>query len=452
MEVPPRVSDRPRNKEEVLARAQQLGIQFIRLQFSDILGVIKNVDIPVSQLPKALDNQMMFDGSSIEGFVRIDESDMLLIPDPETFAVFPWAESGADNTARLICDVAHPDGTPFIGDPRQCLKEQVRRAQELGFTMYVGPEPEFYLFARGPDGKPTTQMTDNASYFDLAPLDRPEECRRQIAIALEKMGFEIEASHHEVGPSQHEIDFKYAEAITTADNIATFRFVVRTIAIRHGLHASFLPKPVFGLAGNGMHLNMSLFKNGQNAFYDPERPNGLSDTAMQFMAGLIAHAPAITAVCNPLVNSYKRLVPGYEAPVYVAWSAQNRSPLIRVPAKRGNSTRVELRSPDPSCNPYLALAVALAAGLDGIRNQLTPPEPVNRNIYRMTPEEREELGIKPLPATLGEALQELKADPVIQEALGPHIYSRFLEAKQVEWEIYRTQVHQWELDQYLAIF
>lgn len=444
--------NRPRSKDEVLKRVRELEIRFIRLQFTDILGVPKNVAIPVDQLPKALDNQLMFDGSAIEGFVRIEESDMLLAPDPRTFAVFPWHETGAGATARLICDVLTAAGEPFAGDPRVCLQRVVQEAAELGFQMMVGPEPEFYLFEKGPDGKPTTRQTDSVSYFDLGHLDRGEECRREMVLALQKMGFEIEAAHHEVGPGQHEIDFKYADALTTADNIMTFKLVVRTIASQHGLMASFMPKPVFGLPGNGMHLHQSLFRDGQNAFYDPEAPNGLSEVAMYYIAGLLAHAPAITAVCNPLVNSYKRLVPGYEAPVYIAWSERNRSPLVRIPAKRGLSTRLEFRSPDPSCNPYLALAVCLAAGLDGIRRRLEPPAPVNRNMYRMTDEEREELGVMPLPGNLASALRALKADEVIQDALGPHILAHFLEAKEIEWDVYRSQVHQWELDQYLQIF
>lgn len=440
------------NRDQVLAQVRDLGVRFLRLQFSDILGVVKNVEIPTTQLEKALDGQLMFDGSSIEGFVRIEESDMLLDPDPTSFSIYPWTRGESGATARLICDIRTPEGEEFAGDPRTCLKRQVREAEAMGLSMMVGPEPEFYLFERGPDGKPTTRQTDQASYFDLGPLDRGEACRQDIVLALQQMGFEIEASHHEVGPSQHEIDFKYADAVTTADNIATFRFVVRTMAIAHGLHASFMPKPLFGMPGNGMHLHLSLFRGKENAFFDPDSATGLSRMAYHFIAGLIKHAPAMTAVLNPLVNSYKRLVPGYEAPVYVAWSEGNRSPLIRIPSKRGLSTRVELRSPDPSCNPYLALAICLAAGLDGIRTELGPPAPVNRNIYRMTAEEREELGVDPLPATLGEALQAFKRDEVIQEALGRHIYRRFLEAKEVEWDIYRTQVHQWEVDQYLAIF
>ncbi|MFZ5816625.1 MAG: type I glutamate--ammonia ligase [Bacillota bacterium] len=436
-----------------MERVKELDVRFIRLQFTDILGVIKNVDIPVEQLPKALDGQLLFDGSSIEGFVRIEESDMLLKPDPTTFAVFPWQEQGEGATARLICDVYNADGTPFEGDPRGILKRVCAEAAAMGYIMMVGPEPEFFLFHREPDGKPTTRTNDQASYFDLGPVDRGEECRRDCVLALQKMGFEIEASHHEVAPGQHEIDFKYADAVHTADNIATFRFVVRTIALQHGLHASFMPKPLMGVNGSGLHFHQSLFNTkGENAFHDPSAPNGLSKVCMQYVAGLLEHAKAYTAVCNPLVNSYKRLVPGYEAPVYIAWSERNRSPLVRIPARRGKSTRCELRSPDPSCNPYLALAVTLAAGLDGIKRGLTPPQAVNRNIYTMSPAERAAEGIDSLPANLREALRHLEGDDVIRGALGEHIFASFMEAKLIEWDIYRTQVHQWELDQYLAIF
>jgi glutamine synthetase len=436
-----------------MERVRELDVRFIRLQFTDILGVIKNVDIPVEQLPKALDGQLLFDGSSIEGFVRIEESDMLLKPDPTTFAVFPWQEQGEGATARLICDVYNADGTPFEGDPRGVLKRVCAEAEAMGYRMMVGPEPEFFLFLREPDGKPSTRTNDQASYFDLGPVDRGEECRRDCVLALQKMGFEIEASHHEVAPGQHEIDFKYADAVHTADNIATFRFVVRTIALQHGLHASFMPKPLVGVNGSGMHLHQSLFDlKGENAFYDPAAPTQVSRVCMHYIAGLLAHAKGYTAICNPLVNSYKRLVPGYEAPVYIAWSERNRSPLVRIPARRGRSTRIELRSPDPSCNPYLALAVTLAAGLDGIKRGLTPPAPVNRNVYTMTQAERQAEGIESLPTSLRDALAELEADEVIRTALGDHIFNNFVEAKLIEWDIYRSQVHQWELDQYLAIF
>lgn len=438
-------------KDDVLALAREEGVTEIRLQFTDILGVIKNVAIPVDQLPKALDGQLLFDGSSIEGFVRIEESDMLLVPDPGTFVLLPWSEDGG-RIARLMCDVYNPDGTPFAGCPRLALKKVAAEAEAMGYVMNAGVEAEFFLFQRDPDGRGTTRTHDQASYFDLAPMDRGEDARHDMVLALEKMGFEVEASHHEVAPAQHEIDFKYADALTTADNLVTFRWVVRRIALKHGLHATFMPKPIFGINGSGMHTHQSLFRGNENAFFDPSTPNQLSTVCMHYIGGLMTHAKAITAVCNPLVNSYKRLVPGYEAPVYIAWADRNRSPLIRVPARRGLSTRIEFRSPDPSCNPYLALAVMLKAGLDGIRKHIQPPPPQNRNLYRMTPDEREMLGVDTLPGTLWEALQELDRDPVVQEALGEHIYHRFREAKIIEWNAYRTQVHPWELEQYLQVF
>ena len=439
-------------REDIVRLSQEENVKFIRLQFTDILGTIKNVEIPISQLEKALDNKMMFDGSSIEGFVRIEESDMYLIPDLDTWVVFPWtAEKG--KVARLICDIQNPDGTPFLGDPRANLKRVLKEMEELGFTDFnLGPEPEFFLFKLDEKGEPTLELNDNGGYFDLAPTDLGENCRRDIVLELEEMGFEIEASHHEVAPGQHEIDFKYADAITACDNIQTFKLVVKTIARKHGLHATFMPKPLFGVNGSGMHMNLSLFNNGENAFYDTTGDLELSETARQFIAGTIKNATAFTAVTNPTVNSYKRLVPGYEAPCYVAWSAQNRSPLIRIPASRGLSTRVEVRSVDPAANPYLAMAVLLQAGLDGIKNKLTPPAPVDRNIYVMDKEEREEVGIVDLPATLAAALDELKRSEVIREALGEHILEHFVEAKEIEWDMFRTQVHPWEREQYMSMY
>ncbi|MDA8443174.1 MAG: type I glutamate--ammonia ligase, partial [Peptococcaceae bacterium] len=402
-----------------------------------------------NQLEKALDGEMMFDGSSIEGFVRIEESDMYLRPDPDTFVVFPWRpKDGA--VARLICDVYNPDGTAFSGDPRVALKKVLAEAKTMGYSMNVGPECEFFLFLTDAEGRPTTVTHDQAGYFDMAPVDLGENARRDMVMTLEQMGFEIEASHHEVAPGQHEIDFKYADALTAADNIATFKLVVRSVAQRHGLHATFMPKPIFGINGSGMHTNQSLFKNGKNAFYDPNGPLELSQEAYQYIAGLMAHVRSFAAITNPTVNSYKRLVPGYEAPCYIAWSARNRSPLIRIPAKRGVSTRIELRSPDPSCNPYLALAVQLAAGLDGIKHKLVPPASVDQNIYRMNTAMREEVGIGSLPATLNDALEELKKDQVVRDALGEHLFERFIEAKTKEWDSFRIKVHQWELDEYLA--
>ncbi len=439
-------------KDDIKRIAEEENVKFIRLQFTDILGTIKNVEIPISQLEKALDNKMMFDGSSIEGFVRIEESDMNLYPDLDTWVVFPWtAEKG--KVARLICDIYNPDGTPFLGDPRSNLKRILTEMEELGFSDFnLGPEPEFFLFKLDQAGEPTLELNDNGGYFDLAPTDLGENCRRDIVLELEEMGFEIEASHHEVAPGQHEIDFKYADALTACDQIQTFKLVVKTIARKHGLHATFMPKPLFGVNGSGMHCNVSLFKNGKNAFFEETGDLQLSETARQFIAGIVNHATAFTAVTNPIVNSYKRLVPGYEAPCYVAWSAQNRSPLIRIPASRGVSTRVEVRSVDPAANPYLAMAVLLKAGLDGIKNKMTPPAPVDRNIYVMNKQERVEEGIKDLPATLAAALDELKKNEVMVSALGDHIFEHFIEAKEIEWDMFRTQVHPWEREQYLSMY
>jgi glutamine synthetase len=440
------------SREDIKRLAAEENVKFIRLQFTDILGTIKNVEIPISQLEKALDNKMMFDGSSIEGFVRIEESDMYLYPDLTTWVVFPWtAEKG--KVARLICDIYTPEGKPFEGDPRNNLRRVLKEMEELGFTDFnLGPEPEFFLFKLDQNGEPTLELNDQGGYFDLAPTDLGENCRRDIVLELEEMGFEIEASHHEVAPGQHEIDFKYADALTACDQIQTFKLVVKTIARKHGLHATFMPKPLYGVNGSGMHMNLSLFNNGKNAFYEPTGDLEMSDTARQFIAGILKHAPNFTAVTNPTVNSYKRLVPGYEAPCYVAWSARNRSPLIRIPASRGLSTRVEVRSVDPAANPYLAMAVLLKAGLDGIKNKLTPPAPVDRNIYVMSKEERIEEGIIDLPATLAQALDQLKSDEVIVAGLGEHIMEHFVEAKEIEWDMFRTVVHQWERDQYMSMY
>ncbi|WP_019242205.1 MULTISPECIES: type I glutamate--ammonia ligase [Bacillus] len=439
-------------REDITRLAKEENVKYIRLQFTDILGTIKNVEIPVSQLGKALDNKMMFDGSSIEGFVRIEESDMYLYPDLDTWVVFPWtAEKG--KVARLICDIYNTDGTPFEGDPRTNLKRVLAEMREMGFTDFnLGPEPEFFLFKLDEKGEPTLELNDKGGYFDLAPTDLGENCRRDIVLELEEMGFEIEASHHEVAPGQHEIDFKYADAVTACDHIQTFKLVVKTIARKHGLHATFMPKPLFGVNGSGMHCNVSLFNGKENVFYDPKGDIELSETAKQFIAGIIKHAPNFTAVTNPTVNSYKRLVPGYEAPCYVAWSARNRSPLVRIPASRGLSTRVEVRSVDPAANPYLAVAVLLQAGLDGIKNKLTPPQAVDRNIYVMSKEERIEAGIVDLPATLYAALDALQSDEVIKSALGSHLLEHFIEAKEIEWDMFRTQVHPWERDQYMTMY
>ncbi len=443
---------RKTTKDDIRKYVKEDNVNFVRLQFTDILGMIKNVEIPISQLDKALDNKMMFDGSSIEGFVRIEESDMYLIPDLDTWMVFPWP-SGTGKVARLICDVSLADGQPFPGDPRGNLKRVLREMEDMGFTDFnLGPEPEFFLFKLDSNGEPTMELNDHGDYFDFAPLDLGENCRRDIVLELEALGFEVEASHHEAAPGQHEVDFKYADALTACDHIQTFKLVVKTIARKHGLHATFMPKPLFGVNGSGMHCNISLFKDGANMFFDEHGERKLSKTAYQFMAGILEHVKGFTAITNPTVNSYKRLVPGYEAPCYIAWSAQNRSPLIRIPASRGLSTRIEVRSVDSVANPYLALAAILKAGLDGIRRGLNPGDPCDRNIYEMNAEELAEAGIVTLPTDLDHALLALAEDTVIQEALGSHIYANYKAAKQAEWDSYRITVHPWELDRYMKIY
>ena len=437
------------SKEDIIRMVKEEDVEFIRLQFTDIFGQLKNVAITASQIEKAVNDQIMFDGSSIEGFVRIDESDQYLYPDLDSFAIFPWRPSHG-RVARLICDVHDPDGKPFVGDPRHVLKRALKRAEEMGFDAFnVGPEAEFFLFQTDDEGKPTTRTNDEAGYFDLGPLDHGEGTRREICMALEQMGFEIEASHHEVAQGQHEIDFKYADALRTADNIMTFKLAVKTLAQKNGLHATFMPKPIFGINGSGMHTNMSLFQGGKNAFYDPDDPKGLSKEAYSFIAGLLAHVKGMAAVTNPLVNSYKRLVPGYEAPRYLAWSASNRSALIRIPAARGQSTRVELRSPDPACNPYLELALCLAAGLDGIEKGLTPPPEVTENIFDMNAAARKAHGIDSLPDSLEEAIHALEADPLVLDTLGEHVAANYIEGKRKEWEEYCTRVSSWEREKYI---
>ena len=435
-------------KEDIFQMVEEEDVEFIRLQFTDIFGTLKNVAITASQLEKALNNKCMFDGSSIEGFVRIEESDMYLYPDLDTFTIFPWRPQQG-KVARIICDVYCADGTPFEGDPRYILKRQIGKAAEMGYTFNVGPECEFFLFHQDENGQPTTITHEKAGYFDLGPVDLGENARRDMVLTLEDMGFEIEASHHEVAPAQHEIDFKYDEAMNTADNIMTFKLAVKTIAKRHGLFASFMPKPKCGINGSGMHINMSLSKDGKNIFDDVNGELGLSKEAYYFIGGIIKHMKAITVIMNPLVNSYKRLVPGYEAPCYIAWSATNRSPLIRIPASRGQETRVELRNPDPAANPYLALAVCLAAGLDGIKKEIEPPAEVPENIYELDDDERESRGIESLPADLHDAIGELKKYAFIQEVLGQHITNKYIEAKEAEWMQYRTQVTGWEIEEYL---
>ena len=439
------------SKEDIIRLVREGDVEFIRMQFTDIFGQLKNVAITASQIEKAVNNQIMIDGSSIEGFVRIHESDQYLYPDLDSFTVLPWRPQHG-KVARLICDVYNPDGTPFVGDPRGVLKRVLKKAADMGYSFNVGPECEFFLFQTDEAGNPTTTTSDEAGYFDLGPLDHGESTRREICLALEQMGFEIEASHHEVAQGQHEIDFKYAEALTAADNIMTFKLAVKTLAQKNGLHATFMPKPVFGINGSGMHTNMSLFKDGKNVFFDPDDSRKLSKEAYAFIAGLLKHVCGMAAITNPLVNSYKRLVPGYEAPCYLAWSASNRSALIRIPAARGQATRVELRCPDPTCNPYLALAVCLAAGLDGIEKGLTPPDEITENIFAMDEATRDAKGIKSLPGSLKAAVDALKEDELICEALGDHVVSHYTEGKYAEWDAYRTHVSNWEISKYLITY
>ncbi len=439
-------------KKELLAKCKAHNVRFVRLQFTELYGHLKNVSIPVEELSKALDNEMMFDGSSIRGYKRIEQSDMYFRPDISTFAILPWLGRDTGNVARIICDVLEPDGSPFAGDPRGALKGQIAEAKKMGFTMNVGPEAEFFIFNRAADGTPTVDPHDKAGYFDVGPIDKGENVRRAIEDTLVQLGFHIEVSHHEVAIGQHEIGFRHADALTCADNLTTFRYVVRTVAAQNGMHATFMPKPIFGENGSGMHCNMSLSKAGKNAFFDPKGQEQLSDTALAYIAGLLTHLPGITAIANPTVNSYKRLVPGYEAPVYIAWSPGNRSAAIRIPAKRGNATRAELRTPDPTANPYLAFTVMLAAGLDGIKRGLKPPAPVNQNIYHLSEEESAKLKITGLPHNLSLAVDAFAADKVLTGALGKHITEAFIAEKRAEWKNYQAQVHGWEIDQYMETF
>ncbi len=438
-------------KEDVFHMVREEDVQFIRMQFTDIFGQLKNVAVTASQIERAVNNEIMLDGSSIEGYVRIQESDQYLWPDLDTFAVLPWRPQYG-KVARLICDVHNPDGASFMGDPRNVLKRTLLRAERLGYTFNIGPELEFFLFQTDERGRPTTETSDEAGYFDLGPLDHGESTRREVCLSLEEMGMQIEASHHELAPGQHEIDLKYVDALQAADNIMTFKLAVKTLAQKNGLHATFMPKPVSGTAGSGMHVNMSLFRNGRNVFFDENAPGQLSELARQFMAGLLAHARGFCALTNPLVNSYKRLLTGYEAPCYLAWSSSNRSSLIRIPAPRGQGTRVELRNPDPACNPYLVFAACLAAGLDGIEHGLTPPPEVTENIYAMSDADRAARNITNLPVNLADALCTLEGDPVITEALGEHVTRQYTEGKRREWEEYRAQVSQWELSRYLVTY
>lgn len=436
-----------RDVQEVLRDMERMGIRFVRLQFVDVLGIPKNVEIPAKKFPVALEEGVNFDGSSIQGFARIEESDMKLVPDLNTFITCPWEEK---QVAQVVCDVYRPDGSPFEGCPRMNLKRVLGEAKEKGYELKVGTEAEFFIL-KYEEGQ--VVISDHGSYFDLLPLDLEESLRRDMVIALEGLGFRIEASHHEVAPSQHEIDFEYGDALKIADSLVTLKLAVKTLALRKGYVATFMPKPLYGVPGSGMHTHLSLFRGEENLFYDPQRPDGLSRIARGFIAGLLEHAPAITAITNPLVNSYKRLVPGYEAPVYIAWAEKNRSPLVRVPPQRGRGTRAELRSPDPSCNPYLAFAVVLQAGIDGVERGLDPGRPCNNvNLYDLTWEEREEWGIRRLPRNLEEALSALERDEVVKNALTPHILDYFLKAKRQEWEEFQRVVHPWEIERYLELY
>ena len=441
------LSNKTYTEEDIKKLLKENDVKLIQLQFVDINGQVKNMSVTPEQIDRVLNNEIMLDGSSIKGFRSIETSDMYFYPDTDSFQILPWT-SGNNKSARLICDIYNPDGTPFEGCPRNNLKRVMKEAEKLGFTMNVGPEAEFFLFEKK-DGKVTTETQDKAGYYDVGPDDLGENVRADIVVALKEMGFDIEASHHEVADGQHEIDFKYGDILTTADNVATFRIAVKAVAAQHGLHATFMPKPIFGINGSGMHCNFSLFKNGKNAFLDEKKEYKLSDTALYSIGGVLKHIKSITAITNPTVNSYKRLVPGYEAPVYLAWSLANRSALLRVPAKRGNATRVELRSPDPSCNPYLAFAAILEAALDGIRNKIDPPAPVESNIYHLTSKERKKQRIDSLPGSLAEAIEQLDKSLVAKAALGNHIYSEFLSAKKKEWDSFRTYVSGWEIDKYL---
>lgn len=436
-------------RDEVKSLIKEYNIKFIKLQFVDINGQVKNISIPSEHIDKILDNEIMLDGSSIKGFRSIETSDMFFYPDINSFQILPWREHDGINVARLICDIYNADGTPFEGCPRCNLKRVMKAAQKMGFSMNIGPEAEFFLFAKDKNGNVTTETQDRAGYYDVGPEDLGEDVRSDIVLTLQEMGFDIEASHHEVADGQHEVDFRYADILTAADNVATFRIAVKAIAAKHALHATFMPKPIFGINGSGMHCNVSLFKDGKNAFYDEKAEYQLSDEAKYAIGGMLKHVKSITAITNPVVNSYKRLVPGYEAPVYLAWSLANRSALLRVPAKRGISTRVELRSPDPACNPYLAFAAILEACLDGIRNKIDPPAPVESNIYKLTSKERKKQRIDSLPGSLSEALECMDKSLVAQAALGEHIFKEFMTSKKKEWDSFRTYVSQWELDKYL---
>ena len=442
--------NREEGKKYVLKKAKEHDIKFIRLWFTDILGILKNFAITAEELEGALEEGMGFDGSSIEGFARIDESDMVALPDPDTFQLLPWRSTEHRAVARMFCDILKPGGEPFDGDPRYVLKQNLKRAADKGYTYYVGPELEFFYF-RDSQG---TEFLDQGGYFDLTPRDAATDLRKETVLTLEEMGIGVEYSHHETAPSQHEIDIRYTDALTMADNVMTYRLVVKEVALKYGVYATFMPKPVVGINGNGMHTHQSLFTGDRNAFFDPKDPYHLSKAGKCFIAGLLKHAPELTAVTNQWINSYKRLVPGYEAPVYLSWARRNRSDLIRIPEYRPGrekATRIEFRSPDPACNPYLAFSVMLAAGLEGIEKGYEVPEPIEENVYEMSEEERQRRGIATLPASLLEAILLTEKSELVQKALGDHVFNAFIENKKIEWNQYRTQVTDYELKRYLPI-
>lgn len=440
-----------RTKEEVLKLAKKEQVQFVRLWFTDILGFLKSFAITIDELEGALEDGMGFDGSSIEGFARIDESDMIAKPDPNTLVILPWRARGEGNVARMFCDIYTPEGKPFEGDPRYILKRNLEKAHTLGFTFYVGPELEYFYFQDAKD----TKVLDEGGYFDLTPRDVASDLRRETVLSLQAMGIQVEYSHHEVAPSQHEIDLRYKEALTMADSVMTYRLVVKEIALKNGVYATFMPKPIFGINGSGMHTHQSLFKGDKNAFFDAaDKTTHLSKLARHYIAGLLKHAPEITLVTNQWVNSYKRLVPGYEAPIYISWARRNRSDLIRIPEyKKGKekSTRVELRSPDPAANPYLAFSAMLAAGLEGVRKEYKLPAPVEENVYKMSCEERKNRGIDTLPSNLYAAIEVAENSAILKECLGDHVFNSLIENKKIEWDDYRSKVTDYELNRYLPI-
>ncbi|ENH97917.1 glutamine synthetase [Gracilibacillus halophilus YIM-C55.5] len=450
--------DKQVTREELLKRIEKeietKHVELLHLQFVDIEGALKQITVTSDQIDDVVEGNTMFDGSSITGFTPINNSDLYLLPDLESFVVLPWTETEGYSEARFLCSITNPDGTYFEGDPRSILKKTVDEAKEKGYSINVGPELEFFLFQTDDKGQPTKELHDLGGYFEPAPFDLGERVRLEVYLTLKKMGFTVEASHHEVAQSQHEIDFKFADALTTADDATTFKWVVKTIAQKFGLHATFMPKPIFGENGNGMHVNMSLFdeKAGENAFFDPTDERQLSQEAYQFIAGLLTHVPSFTAFTNPLVNSYKRLVPGYEAPCYIAWSSSNRSALVRIPANRGPATRVEIRCPDPSANPYYAFAAIAAAGLDGVENKLEAPEETELDIFSMEDEQRKEIGIDNLPTTLGESIQALESGKIGRKVLGDYAFNEYLSLKKAEWDSYRTAVTEWELERYQSKF